>query len=162
MSDSGAKLCASDVMQAPVLTLSPDDSLEAALTLFREARIGGAPVVDPFGRLVGVISVFDLLGVVESLSQDAGCSLFLRDHPLSWTTEWSFRLEDRGSSLRGVRVGERMSPAAVCVSPATPVTEIAHTMRAAHIHRVIVCADERVLGIVSSFDLLAVLERSGE
>ena len=46
------RLSARDVMQKDVATLSADDTLETALALFEEARIGGAPVIDAERRLV--------------------------------------------------------------------------------------------------------------
>jgi len=145
-------------MQTRVFTLGPDESLERALALFREKHVGGAPVIDREGRLVGVISVFDLLASLGGPEPDAGCALFFRDHPLSWTTEWSFRLEGRPDALRGQHVSDVMTREVVAVAPDTSLADVARVLREHRIHRVVVCDVERMLGIVSSFDLLACFE----
>ncbi|WP_085808395.1 CBS domain-containing protein [Sphingomonas sp. TZW2008] len=49
-----------DVMTAPALTVSPDDSVIGALSLMTRRRIRHLPVVDG-GRMVGVVSIGDLV-----------------------------------------------------------------------------------------------------
>ncbi len=48
-------------MTAEVATLSPGDSLEAAAKRLRALKVGGCPVVDEAGRLVGILTESDLL-----------------------------------------------------------------------------------------------------
>lgn len=45
----------------PPLTVGPDDSIEAVADILLERKIGGLPVVDAEGRLVGMITETDLL-----------------------------------------------------------------------------------------------------
>ncbi|QNE32921.1 CBS domain-containing protein [Sphingomonas sp. NBWT7] len=49
-----------DVMTAPALTVSPDDSVIGALSLMTRRRIRHLPVVDG-GRVVGIVSIGDLV-----------------------------------------------------------------------------------------------------
>jgi CBS domain-containing protein/anti-sigma regulatory factor (Ser/Thr protein kinase) len=49
-----------EVMSAEVKALSPDMTMEAALNMFRTARISGAPVIEN-NNLVGVVSLEDLI-----------------------------------------------------------------------------------------------------
>jgi CBS domain-containing protein len=61
MPPSPAGRTAGDVMSAPAITVSIDATrAQVAGTLTRH-RISGAPVIDEAGRIVGVISEFDLL-----------------------------------------------------------------------------------------------------
>lgn len=48
------------VMTRAVKTVRPETPLDEALQLFVHARIHGAPVVDPEGRLLGMVSFTDL------------------------------------------------------------------------------------------------------
>ena len=50
-----------DIMTVEPLSISPSDTIQDALLLFQEKRIGAFPVVDDAGKLKGIISVRDLL-----------------------------------------------------------------------------------------------------
>jgi len=52
------------VMKTDVQTIGPDASLQEAAARMREHKIGCLPVVED-DKLVGIISEYDLLGVVE-------------------------------------------------------------------------------------------------
>ena len=54
------KLKVSDIMTHQVLTISPDAPIEDAASLLVSRRIGGLPVVDASGALVGVITETDI------------------------------------------------------------------------------------------------------
>lgn len=51
----------SEVMTNDVLTISPDAPLEQAAAEMRLGRVRHLPVVDPRGRLVGLLSSFDVM-----------------------------------------------------------------------------------------------------
>jgi len=52
-----------EIMSAPVITLSPDSTVDAAMRLMTERRIRHLPVVSA-GRVVGVVSIGDLVKCV--------------------------------------------------------------------------------------------------
>jgi len=52
------------VMTTDVLTFRPADTVEAAARALSERRLGGAPVVDDDGRLVGIVSRGDLVRAI--------------------------------------------------------------------------------------------------
>ena len=53
----------SQIMTSPVLTVSPDNSVQDCMHLMTERRIRHLPVIDG-GRVVGVISIGDLVKAV--------------------------------------------------------------------------------------------------
>ena len=55
---------AKDIMSQDVVTVSPDDTTDHAISLLVEHKISGLPVVDREGCLVGVITEFDLLELI--------------------------------------------------------------------------------------------------
>lgn len=57
-------LDARDIMSKDVVLLSPAMSVADAGDLLTRYRIHGAPVVDPAGQLVGMVSLVDLVGRV--------------------------------------------------------------------------------------------------
>jgi CBS domain-containing protein len=55
-----------------------------------------------------------------------------------------------------------MTENVVSVAPETPVPEVARILRENKIHRVLVVDKETLLGIISSFDLIRLLEGVAE
>ncbi len=52
---------AGDLMSSPALTITEDTLVKEIIRLFREKSINRAPVLDPQGRLAGIVSRGDLL-----------------------------------------------------------------------------------------------------
>jgi CBS domain-containing membrane protein len=55
------------VMQSNVTVIAPDASVQDAARMLRQAKFGCLPVVQD-GKLIGIITEHDLLGIVENLS----------------------------------------------------------------------------------------------
>ena len=56
-----------DVMTQNLLCLSPTDTTEAALRVFKANQFHSLPVVDDKGHLVGIVTTYDLMRVLESV-----------------------------------------------------------------------------------------------
>ncbi len=50
-----------DIMTRKVVTVSPMNTLEDALLLMQQTKVGGFPVIDAKGKLIGIISIRDLM-----------------------------------------------------------------------------------------------------
>ena len=55
--------CAAELMTSPAITIHPDAPVGAAARLMNGHRIRRLPVVDPSGKLIGIVSRRDLLSV---------------------------------------------------------------------------------------------------
>lgn len=55
------ELKAKDIMTTDIVTVSPSNTLEDAILLMHETRVGAFPVVDEEGRVKGIISIRDLM-----------------------------------------------------------------------------------------------------
>ena len=149
---------AADVMNTQVLAVRPDMTVHELAEFLTENQISGAPVLDRQGRLVGVVSETD---IIESESDRAE---MVRDRS---DPEFDLRgWEDKASvdELRelhvetdGLFVRDIMTPAAYTVPHDTPVAKLAQTMIAGRIHRLLVTRESRVVGIVTSLDLLKLI-----
>jgi CBS domain-containing protein len=142
-------LTARDVMNAEVLSVSPELTVHELAVFLVEHQISGAPVLDHQGHLVGLVSLTD---IAES---DA-----LRDEAPGEAR----RGRRRGEDIAGLRVQtadllvkDIMTPAVYSVAPDTPASDMARTMIAGRIHRLLVTEHGRVAGIVTSLDLLRLL-----
>jgi len=73
-----------DVMTKNVITVSPDDPIEKAALILRDKRIGGLPVVNDKGELLGIITAIDVFVFVEAMGMripGARISIVLDDRP---------------------------------------------------------------------------------
>jgi CBS domain-containing protein len=145
---------ARDIMQMNVICVSPEASLAEVRDLFIRHRISGAPVVDEEG-LIGVISLSDIarVGLAKDVEDFPENSYFI-GLPLLYGAELNSlqeQLEDRV-------VEEAMSTEVYTASADDRISVLAVTMRHHRIHRLIITEEKKVVGIVTAFDLIQVLE----
>ena len=82
------QLSVSDVMTKPLLSVTPETSLQEAVQLINDHHVSGLPVVDARGSLIGELSEQDLM--VRESGLDVGPYVMLLDsviylrNPLSW------------------------------------------------------------------------------
>lgn len=151
---------AKDLMSSHLVTVSPDTPLVDVNRLFVEEELHGAPVLNEEGRLVGVISTSDLLRTVEEEHEGpAADHRYFREILEFSAPDWTAAPEDFQDRLSQFTVADAMQPSVVTVAEDTPLARIAAVLREHRIHRVIVVRDEYPVGVISSFDLLALLEK---
>lgn len=137
---------AKSVMQKKVITVK-DNLLAGELArLFEDKRISGAPVVDRAGRLVGVVSKSDLVR-----HECEGADVY-RDSDEPLPKGFHVETPDRTT------VADIMTPAVIEATEDAPASQLARLMRKRHIHRVFITRDKRLCGIVTTLDLLKLLE----
>jgi CBS domain-containing protein len=152
------KLTAADVMNTQVLAVRPDMSVHELAEFLTENQITGAPVLDRNGRLVGVVSETDIM---ESESERTEM-VQDRSDPEFDLRGWEDKanpdeIRELHVESDGLFVRDIMTPAAYTVPHDTPVGRLAQTMIAGRIHRLLVTREARVVGIVTSLDLLKLL-----
>lgn len=151
-------LVARDVMNSELICVRDDMTVAELAELLTDNEISGAPVEDAEGRLVGVVSLSDVVkaftGRDQAVLSHAEPDFYLR----GW--EEKYNAED----VAGLRVadseatvGEIMTPSILAVDEEMPVGKIAEKMIDARIHRLLVTRGKKVVGIVSTTDLLGLL-----
>jgi CBS domain-containing protein len=154
-------LTARDVMETRVITVSPDDPLLAVQRLFVDSEINGAPVVDESGRVLGVISTSDLLRAVTDEHDSARSQpAYFREIIEFSGPDWTNAPEDFQDRLHELTAGEFMTDGVVWVEAAATIPEVARAVRENRVHRVLVVEDGVLRGIISTFDLVELLEKS--
>jgi CBS domain-containing protein len=148
-------LRARDVMTTHVLTVRPDMTVHELAVFLTENQISGAPVVDRTGKLVGMATVTD---IAEAYAEGEE-RLETPPAPPAGRRRSEAAEDLRGLHLEGggLLVEDIMTPAAFSVREDTPASQLARTMIAGRIHRLLVVRDHEVMGIVTSLDLLAIL-----
>jgi acetoin utilization protein AcuB len=67
-----AQVEVSEVMHSPVVTISPGELLSEAAKQMIDNRLGGLPVLDNNGQIVGILTETDLLRVlIDQLGKEA-------------------------------------------------------------------------------------------
>ena len=158
-------LTARNIMETQVITLSPDNPLPSVFRLFFEEEIHGAPVVDDQGRVLGIVTSLDLLRTaVDEHDSERGDPTYLRElfemSDAMFDADWSAEPAGLLDCVRDRTASDIMTEVVACVGPEASVVEIAQTLRSHHIHRVLVVEDDVLKGIVTTFDLVGLLEKT--
>lgn len=121
-----------ELMQQNVKTVDREASVNDAVVALTDAHISALPVVDRAGRMVGVISSTDILSS-EAEARDA---------------------IEREALFEQMFVRDIMTTRPLTVSPETDVKEAAQQMLYADIHRLFVTDGDRVIGVISTTDIV--------
>ena len=141
---------ARDIMTTNVVTVTPETGVKDVTKLMIDRRIGGMPVVNSAGHLVGMVTDGDLYRRSE-LGTDR--------RRKSWLEIFGFNAEQAQNFVRGHAhtVGDVMTTRVFAVRPQTSVQQIADLFERERIRRVPVVDDGCVVGIVSRANLVQAL-----
>jgi CBS domain-containing protein len=141
-------------MAKKVFSVSPDLSLLELERTLAAQRITGAPVID-HGRVVGLVSRADVdARVFREQARTAATMVFYQQTDLEAVDSPTDPTASALESLRSLQVQDVMTRELLSVAPKDPLPEVARLMRDRRIHRVLVLDGERLVGIVSSFDIV--------
>ncbi len=144
------KETARDIMTRKVIVVKEDMRVNDLIELFLKNKISCAPVVDRKKKLVGIVTKTDILSRFMNFDLDftlkAGLKDILESHPdLS---------ELKVSSKTETKVGQIMTPNPVTASENTAIEKLAEVMIENGIHRLIIKKVGKIVGIVSTLDML--------
>lgn len=146
-----ADLRASDVMQRDLICVQASDPLEEVERVLADARISGVPVLDEDGQMLGVLSAKDL---VRRHAEDTEVpeDLGFQDTVLEAedTEPVAYRRSQRGELV----AGDVMTTEVATISPDENLIATARTMVEREVHRLLVVERGRLVGIVSTMDVL--------
>ena len=121
-----------ELMQRNVRTVTTDESVAEVVLSLADAHISGMPVLDRAGRMIGVVSASDVLAAeAEAESQKPEREL-----------------------LEETSVREIMTPRPYTVAPDEDVREAARQMLYADVHRLFVAEGDRLVGVLSTTDIV--------
>jgi len=142
--EGGMFMKARDVMTKQVITVSSDLSIRKLIQLLITERISGVPVVDDAGEVVGIISERDILKAVDRL--------------IKVKVSLDEEREQKGSFnwVDGI-----MTKEVIFVSEDDPVEHVCKLMSERKIHRVPVMNGKKIVGIITSMDVLKTVATSG-
>ena len=123
-----------DIMSRDVQTFSRDTTIGDALKTLSGGRMSGAPVLSE-GKVCGIISVADIVGIIATSSDTADAQL--------------------------KTVGEVMTGHVHSLPSSALIRNAATLMREKSIHRVLVIDDGELVGVVSALDVALAVSDQG-
>lgn len=126
-----------DYMSQPPIVISPKTPISDALKMMRQRRIRRLPVVDPAGRLIGIVSDKDLLHAEPS--------------PATSLSIWEITY-----LLGRITVEQVMTRDVLTVGPTTPLEEAAQILVDRKIGGLPVVEAKKVLGVITETDIFKV------
>lgn len=136
-------LRARDLMTPDPLTVRDDTPLQVACLILLREQVGGVPVVDASGTLVGVLSESDLLAREAAPRQRSGVAAS----------------HERARRL-ATTAGEACTRPAVTAGPDMSAREAARVLLDEDVSRLVVVGEGRPIGVLSRHDVLKALARS--
>ena len=121
-----------ELMQTEVQTVPSDAVVNDAVVVLAESRISALPVVDGAGHMVGVISRTDVLASEEEAEDQAA----------------------RDTLFEQTFVRDLMTPRPLTIAPDADVKEAAQQMLYADVHRLFVTQGDRLIGVISTTDIM--------
>jgi CBS domain-containing protein len=153
---------AKDIMQTQIVSVGLDDPLLSVYRLFADEEISGAPVVDEAGKVVGVVSIRDLIRTAREEQENSLVdSDYFHDGMVSSKESWLMAGEDFEETLSHRVVADVMTAHVISVTPDAAVPAIVERILSDRIHRVLVVDrrgdEDALVGLISVFDLVALL-----
>lgn len=149
-------LLAKDIMNPDVLSVGPDWSVSQIADFFIENSISGAPVISADNKLLGVISMTDLIrqksmpGTMFHSDDTDDYYIYSPERQYSPAEIESSRIDS--DALLTVR--DIMTPVTFNVNEFTKIQDIADAMLRGRIHRVFVTRNDVLIGIITTMDML--------
>jgi CBS domain-containing protein len=143
-------MLAKEIMRRKIVTVASWLTLQELAQTLERHGITGAPVVDAHGSVLGVVSQTDLVRARRESS--AGIPSYHRelDEP---TAALGLHFEECDRT----RVEQIMTPGAISFDEETPAATLAAAMLERRVHRVLITRGKRLVGIVTTMDLLRAL-----
>lgn len=141
---------AHEIMSRHVITIDPDALVTDAIATMLSHRIGGLPVVDSAGKLVGILSESDFVRRAE---------LGTERKPNRWLALLACTERDALDFARqhGRRVRQVMSPNPIAIAEDTSLEQIVRLMESHGIRRFPVMRNEKIVGMVTRSDFMTAL-----
>jgi CBS domain-containing protein len=121
-----------ELMERNVKTVGSEATVADAIVSLADAHVSGMPVVDGTGKVIGVLSTTDVL-TAEAEADDPAARQLLFEN----------------TSVRDI-----MTPRPFTVEPGADIREAARQMLYGDVHRLFVAEGDKVVGIISTTDVV--------
>ena len=142
-----------DIMTADVVTVKKETTVAELANLLATHNIGGTPVVDSQGHLVGVVTESDLIDQKKKVHIPTVVTIL--DSVIY--LESPNKMEKEMLKMAGSTVGDIFTENPQTVAEDTSIEEIATIMSEKNIHTLPVVRDSKIIGIIGKRDIIKTL-----
>ncbi len=160
---SDSELKVGSIMQRNVLSVEEQWPLDRLACFLTDNQISGAPVTGENGKLVGVVSLTDIVRYdsfpesKESPRRPHEYYLHNLDSHVAREEAANYHVEQDSSTT----VKDIMTPMVFEIAEKASVQDAADTMVRGHIHRLLVTRNKEIAGIITALDILKAMRASG-
>lgn len=143
----------SSIMTSPAVTVSPDSDVRTIAGVLVTNDIGGVPVVDTSGRVLGMVTEGDL--IVRNANLHFPRFVQIMEARIFLENPRHFEEETR--KMLATKAVDLMSSPVVSVSPEDDIEQAATLMVEKHVHSLPVIERGELVGILSRSDLVRLM-----
>ena len=140
------RITAQDIMTSDIVCLNEDLELRECEKILLEKGISGAPVVDVAGHLLGVLSKTDLVSHHFNYGEEG-----TGEKP-------TYKVENADGfhvvEFNTPKARDLMTPVPCVATEWATIHDLAALMVHKEVHRVVICRRRKIVGIVTSMDIL--------
>jgi predicted transcriptional regulator len=157
--DSISSLCqisAQDVMTRDVLCVYGSWSVKELVNFFMHHSISGAPVLNEDNHLSGVVSATDVLefgNISRKEKIEIARKTYYQEFIGQQLTESDLEQLSQHTQ-ENYTIDNITTPEVLSAQPDAPLPSVANMMAEKHIHRIFVVENKKVIGVISTMDLL--------
>ena len=134
-----------DIMTKSVITISPDTSLREVGEIFKEKRISGIPVVDNTGNLLGIVTLTDMLRILDQIYVWKELEKIVM----------GFKLSDMCNEEKSkAKAKDIMTKQVITIREDATIEDLTKVMFTKKIHTIPVTTEGKLVGIVGKRDLI--------
>ena len=145
-------MLAKDIMTPKVKSVSADWSLQRFAAFLTDNSISGCAVVDADQNVIGIATLTDIADFHLNEIKFRSDENLAPEVKKEVKRMRQFLFEDMAGL--SVQVSDIMSPVLITMDENTPVNVLAQKMIEESVHRIFICRDDELVGIVTTFDIV--------
>lgn len=136
-----------EIMTKNVITVTPETSLKEVGKIFLEKRISGIPVIDGEGGLYGMVTLTDMLKVLDEIYKWGEQEKKLSGLKIA---------EEFAEKKANAHVGDIMSKEVFTLFEENSLRDVMRVMFVKKVHTIPIVKDNKLVGIIGKHDLVSI------
>lgn len=144
-----------EIMTPSIKAVPQSWTMDRLARFLTDNEITGSPVTDDSGEIVGIATLKDITEFRWNASRSESDARMTPEEEHEARRLRMAIFEEMGKVP--VEVRDIMTPIVLSVDEQTPVRDIADIMMREHLHRIFITKDEKITGIVTTYDMLKLI-----
>ncbi len=144
-----------EIMTPSIKAVPQSWTMERLARFLTDNEITGSPVTDEHGDIVGIATLKDITEFRWNANRNDTDTRLTPEEEREARRLRMAIFEEMGKVP--VEVRDIMTPSILSVDEQTPVRDIADIMMREHLHRIFVTKDDRITGIITTYDMLKLI-----